>query len=111
MTAKQRVPSTYQRNAFAPSLLAAAALFVAPALMGNDWFMVVLFLTAILGVIVAWFAAQARQWWWVPVFGAIVVIWNPVFPFPFAGPVWTAAQPVAAVVFLVAGALIKVRRS
>ena len=27
-----------------------------------------------------------------------------------AGPVWTAAQPAAAVVFLVAGALIKVRR-
>jgi hypothetical protein len=33
-----------------------------------------------------------------------------VFPFPFAGPVWTAAQPLAAVVFLVAGALIKVKR-
>ncbi|GAA1655975.1 hypothetical protein GCM10009806_26080 [Microbacterium flavum] len=110
MMAKQRTPPTYQRNAFAPSLLAAAALFVAPALIGNDWFLAVLFLTAILGVIVAWFAVQARQWWWVPVFAVIVVIWNPVFPFPFAGPVWTAAQPVAAVVFLVAGALIKVRR-
>ena len=110
MMAKQRIPSTYQRNAFAPSLLAAAALFVAPALMGNDWFLAVLFLTAILGVIVAWFAVQARQWWWLPVFAVIVVIWNPVFPFPFAGPVWTAAQPAAAVVFRVAGALIKVRR-
>tara|TARA_R110002020_G_scaffold14731_10_gene52359 strand:+ start:221 stop:556 length:336 start_codon:yes stop_codon:yes gene_type:complete len=110
MMAKQRIPSTYQRNAFAPSLLAAAALFVAPALIGNDWFLAVLFLTAILGVIVAWFAVQARQWWWVPVFAVIVVVWNPVFPLPFAGPVWMAAQPVAAVVFLVAGALIKVRR-
>ena len=69
-----------------------------------------LFLTAILGVIVAWFAVQARHWWWVPVFAVIVVVWNPVFPFPFAGPVWTAAQPAAAVVFLVAGALIKVLR-
>ena len=47
---------------------------------------------------------------WLPVFAVIVVVWNPVFPFPFAGPVWTAAQPAAAVVFLVAGALIKVRR-
>jgi hypothetical protein len=47
----------------------------------------------------------------VPVFVVIAVIWNPVFPFPFTGPVWTAAQPVAAVVFLVAGALIKVKRA
>ena len=29
-------------------------------------------------------------------FVVIAVIWNPVFPFPFTGPVWTAAQPVAA---------------
>ena len=78
--------------------------------LGHPKGLAVLFLTAILGVIVAWFAVQARQWWWLPVFAVIVVIWNPVFPFPFAGPVWTAAQPAAAVVFLVAGALIKVRR-
>ena len=43
-------------------------------------------------------------------FAVIAVIWSPVFPFPFAGPVWTAAQPLAAVVFLVAGALTKVKR-
>lgn len=110
MTGKQRTPSTYQRNAFAPALLAAAALFVAPALMGSEWFPTVLFLTSILGVIVAWFAIQARQWWWAPVFAVIVVIWNPVLPFPFTGSVWTFAQSVAAMVFLVAGALIKVRR-
>lgn len=110
MTGKTRTPSTYQRNAFAPSLLAAAVLFVAPALVGGDWFTFVLFVTSIIAVIVAWFALQARQWWWLPVFVAIAVIWNPVFPFPFGGPVWTAAQPLAAVVFLVGGALIKVRR-
>ena len=100
MMAKQRTPSVYQRNAFAPGLLAAAVLFLAPVLMGGDWFTLVLFVTAIFAVIVGW----------LPVFAAIVVIWNPVFPFPFTGPVWTAAQPVAAVVFLVAGALIKVKR-
>jgi hypothetical protein len=110
MMAKQRTPSVYQRNAFAPGLLAAAVLFLSPALMGGDWFTLVRFATATFAVIVAWFAIQARQWWWVPVFAAIVVIWNPVFPLPFTGPVWTAAQPVAAVVFLVAGALIKVKR-
>jgi hypothetical protein len=110
VTSKERVPSTYQRNAFAPSLLAAATLFVAPALMDGDWFLAVLFPTSILAVIVGWFAVQARQWWWLPVFAAIAVLWNPVIPLPFAGPVWTAAQPVAAVVFLVAGATIKVPR-
>lgn len=106
----QRTPSMYQRNAFAPSLLAAAALFISPLLMGGEWFLLVLFLVSIMAVIVVWFAVQARHWWWVPVFAAIAVIWNPVFPFPFTGPVWTAAQPVAAVTFLVAGAMIKVRR-
>ena len=83
MMAKQRTPSVYQRNAFAPGLLAAAVLFLAPVLMGGDWFTLVLFVAAILAVVVGWFAIQARQWWWVPVFAAIVVIWNPVFPFPF----------------------------
>lgn len=111
MPKKNRAPSRSQRNALAPALLAAAVLFLAPVLMAADWPPVVLFVAAILALIVSWFAIQARHWWWVPVFGAIAVIWNPVFPFPFAGPVWTAAQPTAAVVFLVAGALIKVERS
>lgn len=109
--AKERTASLYQRNAFAPGLLAAAVLFLAPALMGGDWFTLVLYVTSILAVIVAWFAFQARQWWWMPVFAAIAVIWNPVFPFAFNRPAWTFAQPAAAVVFLVAGVLIKIRRA
>lgn len=108
MSAADAPPS--QRNALAPGLIAAAALFVAPALIGGEWFTAVLFIVAILAAIVAWFAIQARQWWWAPVFAAIAVIWNPVLPFSFTGPLWTAAQPAAAVVFLVAGALIKVAR-
>lgn len=110
MTGSTRTPSRYQRNALAPSLLAAATLFLAPVLLDGEWFTGVLFLVAILAVIVGWFAIQARQWWWAPVFAAIAVLWNPVFPFAFAGPVWIAAQPAAAIVFLVAGALIKIER-
>lgn len=110
MTAKERTPATYQRNAFAPGLIAAAGLFVAPAIMGTDWFLAVLFLASILAVIVGWFAIQARHWWWLPVFAVIAVLWNPILPFPFEGPVWVAAQPAAAIVFLVAGATIKVAR-
>jgi len=109
--ANKRTPSTYQRNALAPSLLAAAVLFLAPVLQGGDWYLVPLFVASILAVIVGWFGIQARQWWWAPVFAVIAVLWNPVFPFPFAGSGWMAAQPVAAIVFLVAGAMIKVRRA
>lgn len=111
MSDKARVASSFQRNAFAPGLVAAAVLFVAPVLMGDDWFTLVLFVTAILAAIVGWFSIQARQWWWAPVFLAIAVIWNPVMPLPLTGPVWAGAQLVAAVVFLVAGVLIKVPRA
>jgi len=100
----------YQRNALAPSLIAAALLFLAPVLFQVEWGALVLFVTAIMALIVAWFAWQAKQWWWTIVFVAIAVIWNPVYPFDFDGTAWSVAQPVAAVVFLVAGALIKVPR-
>ncbi len=86
-------------------------LFLAPVLLDGDWSLAVLFVTAILAVIVGWFAIQARQWWWAPVFAAIAVLWNPVFPFPFTGPIWIAAQPGAAIAFLVAGALIRIERT
>lgn len=105
-----RTPSTYQRNALAPSLIAAATLFVAPALITGEWFTVVRFIVAVLAIISGWFAFQAGQWWWSVVLAAVAVLWNPIWPLPFEGPVWVGAQPVAAVVFLVAGALIKVRR-
>lgn len=110
MSRKERAPSQYQRNAFAPALIAAPLLFLAPVLEQSSWSVVVLFVTSILAVIIAWFAVQAKHWWWVPVFVAIAVVWNPVAPFPFSGPVWTVAQPVAAIVFLVAGGTIKVAR-
>jgi hypothetical protein len=109
MSARTPEPVAYQRNALAPGLLAAIALFLAPLLIGSDWFLLIRFVVAILAVIVGWFAVQARQWWWLPVFAAIAVIWNPLYPFEFSGPFWVAAQPIAAVVFLVAGGVIKYR--
>nr|WP_242522087.1 DUF6804 family protein [Microbacterium esteraromaticum] len=91
-------------------MLAAAVLFLAPVLLDGNWSVVVLFVTSIMALIIAWFALTARQWWWMPIFLAIAVIWNPVFPFPFTGPIWIGVQPAVAVVFLVAGGLIKIRR-
>lgn len=109
--AKQTAPASYQRNALAPGLLAAIALFVAPLFLATDWFTVVLFIVAILAIIVGWFALQARHWWWVPVFAVIAVVWNPIYPLGLSGPLWIAAQPIAAVVFIVAGALIRTERA
>lgn len=110
MNAKSHSPPTFQRNALAPGLVAAVTLFLAPLVLDVWWFTVVLFLVSILAIIVAWFAIQARQWLWVPLFSVIAIVWNPVFPFPLSGPLWLAAHPVAAVVFLAAGVFIKERR-
>lgn len=100
-----------QRNALAPSLIAAAALLVGAAVMEGGGFTVVRFLVSILALIVAWFALQARHWWWLPVFVAVAVVWNPVMALPFNGQWWLAAQFAAALAFLVAGVLIKVPRA
>lgn len=99
-----------QRNALAPGLLAAIALFLSPLFTEGFVATTILFVVAILAVIVAWFAWQAGQWWWTIVFVAIAVVWNPVFPFDFSGWIWTIAQFVAALAFITAGALVKNER-
>lgn len=103
--------SQTQRNALAPGLLAAIALFVSPLFTQGLGATIILYVVAILAVIVAWFAWQARQWWWTIVFLAVAVIWNPIYPFGFSGAVWIAAQIIAAVTFIAAGALIKNERT
>ncbi|WP_194420520.1 DUF6804 family protein [Microbacterium abyssi] len=100
-----------QRNALAPGILAAIALFLSPLFTEGLVATIILFLVAILALVVAWFAWQARQWWWTVVFVAIAVIWNPVYPFGFTGWVWVGAQFVAALVFIAAGILIKNERT
>lgn len=110
MASRAPQPAQFQRNALAPGLLAAIVLFLAPVLFQTEWASVVLYVAAIGALIVAWFALQARQWWWAIVFAAVAVLWNPVFPFAFDGAAWTIAQFVAAVAFLAAGALVKVPR-
>ena len=64
---------------------------------------------AVLAAIVAVFAWQAQQWWWLPLLAVIVVAWNPIWPIDFHHWIgWLIAQYVAAVVFLVIGVLVKV---
>lgn len=106
----RRTPEVYQRNALAPGLLAAIVLLAGLLLIENEWFTAVRYVVAILALIVAWFAVQARQWWWLIAFLPIAVLWNPIYPFAFSGTLWLAGQVVAAVIFVMAGVLIKVKR-
>ncbi|WOF23107.1 hypothetical protein N8K70_00125 [Microbacterium betulae] len=108
MTAKERPP---QRNAFAPGLVGAAALFFGPTLLDSEGFTVIRFVVAIFAAIVAWFALQAKQWWWAVVFAAVLVVWNPMYPFDLPNEAWVPLHLAAAVAFLVAGALITVDRA
>ncbi|GEK79664.1 DUF6804 family protein [Agrococcus baldri] len=108
-----RYGPNFQRNALAPGIIAALALVAAQLWLAGAWDEVLRYVIAILALIVAWFAIQARHWWWVPVFGAIAVIWNPVVPFEWSTPgqvaFWFWAHLVAAVLFVAAGFLIKTR--
>ncbi|WP_309712182.1 DUF6804 family protein [Pseudolysinimonas sp.] len=97
-----------RRLALAPGLIAALALLIGVTVLEDGPFTVVRYVVAIFAAIVAVFAFQAKQWWWLPVFAAIAVVWNPIWPLSFEGGLWQGAQYVAALVFLLAGWFIKV---
>ena len=98
----------FRRVALAPGLLAAVALVVGIGLLETGTFTVFRYIASIFALIVLVFAYRARHWWWVPVMLAIAVLWNPVLPLPFAGPLWLGAQYLAVLAFVLAGVLIKV---
>lgn len=99
----------FRRLALAPGLIAALAVFIGLAIIEDDAaFTPVRYVVTILAAIVAVFAVQARQWWWVPPFAAIVVLWNPIWVLEIPLDWWRGAQYVAVIVFLLAGWLIRV---
>lgn len=98
----------YRRLALAPGLIAALALLIGATVIADDPFTVFRYIVSIFALIVAVFAFQSKQWWWLPIFAAIAVAWNPVWVIPIPEPWWPGAQYIAAIVFLVAGWLIKV---
>lgn len=104
-------PVLYQRNAFAPGILGGLVCLAGAFVLGWPGYEIILYVIAILALICAWFAAQAKQWWWIVVFVAIAVLWNPVLPFSFSGTYWMAAHVIAGAVFVFAGMQIKVRRA
>ncbi|WP_309105216.1 DUF6804 family protein [Microbacterium sp.] len=111
---ENRYGPAFQRNALAPGMIAALALVVSQLWLAGAWDEIFRFVISILALIVAWFAVQAKHWWWVPVFVAIAVMWNPVAPFSWEGEtlstVFSLAHWAAAAAFLAAGLLIKVPR-
>ena len=106
-----RYGPTVQRNALAPGLLLAILLVVGTLILGSEWYETLRYGISVLALIIAWFAVQARHWWWVPVFLAIAIAWNPVWPFAFTGEVWTLSHIGAALLSLVAAAAIKAPRT
>jgi len=101
----------FRRTALAPGLVAAIVSLAGVALIESDSFLIIRYVLAIMALIIAWFTFQARKWWWLPILMAIAVLWNPVFPFEFAGPWWLAAQYLAALGFILVGIFVKVPNS
>jgi len=102
-----KAAAEYQRNALAPGILVAVVLIASIGLIGQEYYLAVRFVVAILAVIIGWFAIQGGQWWWAPVMLAVAVIWNPVYPVSIAGDWLVGAHIIGAAVCLVAGAMIK----
>jgi len=103
-------PTRYRRTALIPALLAVVALLVGVAIIDTDTFTVIRYIVSIFALIVAWFAWQARQWWWLIGLLPIAVLWNPVFPIELGLPdLWLGLQYAAAGVFIAVGILVRVK--
>ena len=104
-----RYPVKSRRTALVPSLIAVVSLLIGVAIIESDGFTVIRYIVSIFALIVAVFAWQARQWWWLIGLAPMAVLWNPVFPIDLGMPdLWLGLQYGAAIIFIVAGILIKV---
>lgn len=110
MTASYPTPE-FRRTALAPGILGAIVAIVGTLLVDSDTFIVVQYVVAILALIVAWFAFQAKQWWWSIALVAVAVVFNPIFPFDLGRDMLLPVSYVAALVFIATGILVKIRNS
>lgn len=101
----------FRRTALAPGILAAIVLLAGVALVDTDGYVFVRYGASILTLIVAVFAWQARQWWWVLPLAAIAVVFNPVIVLPIEGDALRVAHYLSIIVILVVAVLVKVRNT
>ena len=101
----------FRRTALAPGILAAIVLLAGVALVDTDGYVFVRFAVSILALIVAVFAWQARQWWWIPLLAAIAVVFNPVIVLPIEGDGLRIAHYLSITVLLVVAIFVKVRNT
>jgi hypothetical protein len=106
----ERYPDRYRRTALVPAVIAVLALLIGVALVDGGGFTVIRYIVSIFALIVVVFAWQAKQWWWLIGLLPIAVLWNPVLPIEVgSADLWLGLQYAAALVFLAAGILIRVK--
>jgi len=98
----------YRRTALAPGILGALVLLAGIALVGNGAHTVILFAVSILAAIIAVFAWQARQWFWIVPLALVVVAFNPVVPISYEPEVFVALHYLGVLVLIAAAIFIRV---
>ncbi|MGT2424714.1 DUF6804 family protein [Amnibacterium kyonggiense] len=103
-TLANRYGSRKQRRALGPAVVGAVVLLGGLLLVGQDGYLFIRFGVSVLALITAVFVWQAKQWAWLPVPLVVAVLWNPAYPFAFAGTPFRLGHLVAAAALLLAGA-------
>ena len=98
----------FRRFALAPGLIGAFVLLVGILLIGQEFYIAIRLLTAIFALIMAVFAVQAKQWWWVLPLIPVVVLWNPIVPIDLPEGFQLGAHYIAIVIMVLVGLRVKV---
>ena len=99
------------RPALPPAVLGAIVLIAGAVLAGSEWFRLIRYAVSVLPLITGVIAVQHRKWLWALPMVPIAVLWNPVWPIELPDPVWAVVHYVAGIVFIVVGALVRVRET
>ena len=98
----------FRRTALAPGILGVIVCLAGLAAIDGGIFTLIRYLVAIIALIVAVFAWQAKKWWWLIGLVPIAILWNPIFPITLTHDQWLYAHYVAALIFFLCAAFIRV---
>ncbi|CAN5172841.1 hypothetical protein BH11ACT2_BH11ACT2_05390 [soil metagenome] len=99
----------FRRTALVPGIFGVIVCLAGLAAIDGGLFTLIRYLVAILALVVAVFAWQAKKWWWLIGLVPVAVLWNPVWPITLTHDQWLGAHYVAAMIFLACAAFIRVR--